>query len=736
VVFYAHSIKDKDKDKWHLLKDHLQETASIASKNASKFNSEKIAYLAGILHDAGKYAPEFQRRLEGKGGKVDHSTAGAVVAEKNFKSLGRLIAYIVSGHHSGIPDWGSEADDSALASRLNKKLCNYSAFEEEIDIPSISEQSFPKLSTINGEGFTVHFLIRFLYSCLVDADFLDTEKALDVSKSALREKDYSLKTLNKVLDDSIDIICAKSQDTHINHKRKEILDSCRQKSLHNPGLFTLTVPTGGGKTLSSLSFALRHAVKHGKDRIIYVIPYTSIIEQNAKVFKDILGEEYVLEHHSNFAFPGESKWEAQGEFAGKLEDKLKLSAENWEMPLIVTTNVQFFESLYASRSSKCRKLHNVTNSVIIVDEAQMIPTGFLKPCLSALSELTLNFNSTVVLCTATQPAIQKLLPEGVEPIEIVDEPEDLYQNFKRVKVENIGDISDEELVDMLRKNNQALCIVNSKKHARLIFEQLKEKCCGEDCFHLSTRMCAAHRTEVLKVIKQRLEDNLPCRVISTQLIEAGVDVDFPVVYRSMAGIDSVAQAAGRCNREGKLNMGVAYVFYPENHGMPKGWLKRTAELGKTALERTHDPLKPTEVESYFSALYEIEDEKLDKEGVIPKIKEQERALQFPFRTIAESFKLINEFTSTVIIPWDEDCRTILADVEYSHFPGGYVRKLQKYGVEVYDQEFKDLIEVEALEEVAGRFYVLKEEMYDKHYSKEIGLKPFTESMYFNDNLII
>lgn len=733
MIYYAHSDKEKDKRQWQLLKDHLHNTGRIAAGFVKSTGLEKTACVAGLLHDVGKYAPEFQRRLEGLDIKVDHSTAGAVEAEKLYGPVGRMLAYIIAGHHCGLPDWGSRADESSLEARLNKKLNDYSAYAGEMELPPPREVVFSSVTPATGMGFSAQFLTRFLYSCLVDADFLDTEKYLDAERAGRRNRGYSLKPLADTLDRFLDQLCAGAPDTPVNRKRREILANCRERAQQRPGLFTLTVPTGGGKTLSSLSFALRHALKYGKERVIYVIPYTSIIEQNAAVFRNILGAQNILEHHSNFAYPREEQAETEGEHTVEMVQKLKLAAENWDMPLVATTNVQFFESLFASRSSKCRKLHHMANSVIIIDEAQVIPTGFLKPCLCALVELVANYNATVVLCTATQPALGKFLPEGFKPVEIIDDPDGLYGAFKRVHVHNAGEISDDELVERMEKHPKVLCIVNSKKHARLIYERMS----GQGAFHLSTRMCPAHRTEVLKTIKERLKQKQGlCRVVSTQLIEAGVDVDFPVVYRSMAGIDSIAQSAGRCNREGLCRSGDVYVFWPEPHGMPAGWLSRTASLGGMVLKRYRDPLGLKAVKEYFSLLYDVDAGELDKKGILADIREQEKQLKFPFRSIAEKFKLIEDNTSTVIIPWDDECKKTLLEAENSRFPGIYARKLQRYGVEVYEKEFNELLACGALELVAGRFYVLREEVFERYYSRETGLNPFTESMFLHDTLII
>ncbi len=733
MVFYAHSNKEEDKGKWHLLKKHLLDTAAIASKYAEPFGAEKMTYVTGLFHDVGKYSPDFQQRLDGKNIRIDHSTAGAVEVTKHYGLLGKLLAYAIAGHHCGLPDWGSTADETSLESRLRKRLADYSAFSNEISFPCSHEVKLPAIKPIISQGFSIHFLVRMIYSCLVDADYLDTEYALDKQRSSARTGSYSLIKLAAKLDHHLDKLCSTAATTFINAKRAKILSECREKAFSPPGLYTLTVPTGGGKTLSSLSFALRHAVHYEKNRVIYVIPYTSIIEQNANVFRKILGDEHVLEHHSNYAYPNEVFDETETEFSGNVWQKMKLASENWDVPIITTTNVQFFESLYSARSSKCRKLHNISNSVVILDEAQMIPTGYLKPCLNAIVELVTNYNTTIVLCTATQPAIAGLLPESLKTVEIVEDPSKLYQAFKRVDASDLGSLNDSNLAKKLTDYPQVLCIVNSKKHARLLFNRIK----NESTFHLSTRMCPIHRSEVLKKIKEQLKKGACCRVISTQLIEAGVDIDFPVVFRSMTGLDSIAQSAGRCNREGLLKSGQLYTFWPEKHGMPGGWLKRTASLGQILLERSGDPLELEVVNNYFSLLYEIDDAELDKEDIMGEIKELEKQLEFPFRTISERFKLIDDQnTSTIIIPWDDFCRKILREADRAYYPSHYSRMLQRYSVDIYQNEFFELHGQGALQIVGERFYALQDEFYEKHYTEEVGLEPFTPSMFLHDPLII
>lgn len=732
MPYFAHSDCTMPKTEWHPLRSHLEDTAELAGKLASKFGAEKLGYMAGLLHDIGKYSPEFQRRLEGAKNQVDHSTAGAIEVLGLHKVFGVLLAYVMAGHHSGLQDWGSVEDESSLEGRLSKtNLPDFSAYRNEIKIPRPLDFSFPIKNVPSGMGFSAQFFIRFLYSSLVDADFLDTERALNIDKALLRGSGGCVEGMLEKFEQYMEHKQIQAAPTPINKRRSDILTACKQKAELRPGLFSLTVPTGGGKTLSSLAFALRHAREHDMERIIYVIPYTSIIEQNALVYREIFGEESVLEHHSNFSHPDDKSIEDL-EPNSEVWAKLRLASENWDIPLVATTNVQFFESLFAAKSSRCRKLHNLAKSVVVIDEAQMIPTGFLKPCLNALVELTTNYNVSVVLCTATQPAIGKLLPKEVDLVEIVPEPKALYQAFRRTIIKNIGKLEDNLLVEKLQEQKQVLCILNSKKHARLVYEKIQ----GEDAFHLSTRMCPIHRSETLAAIRGRLKRGAPCRVVSTQLIEAGVDIDFPVVYRSSAGIDSIAQSAGRCNREGLKDIGEVYVFKPEKHGIPAGWLSRTAEIGESVLRRYDDPLSLEAVSAYFAELFDIEGEGLDKQQILAEISEQERWLRFPFRSIADKFQLIDESTTAIVIPWNDDCKKIIEEARWHKYPGKLMQQLQKYTVQVYEQELREMIEFSLLENIAGRFHVMRLDSYNMNYCPNTGLLPVTESMLLKDTLII
>jgi len=566
--FYAHSLEGKPPSEWQPLEEHLKNVAEIARSFAESFSAGDWGYLAGLWHDIGKYSDEFQKMLgteegsdahiETKFRRIDHSTAGAKHAHISLKDKGKLLAYAIAGHHAGLLD--GKSNDACLYNRLMKEnIPDYSSCPEHIlNTKSLGDLPFA-LNVHNPKrfGFQISFFIRMIYSCLVDADFLDTEVFMGREKSSWRKGYPALHELDAKLGFALKQLSASAPRTLINKHRAAILKNCLDAAELPQGLFSLTVPTGGGKTLSSLAFAIKHALKYNLKRIIYVIPYTSIIEQNAAVFRDILGENAVLEHHSNFE-PNEE------------DHRSRLASENWDAPIIVTTNVQFFESLYRSKSSRCRKIHNIANSVVILDEAQMLPVPLLKPCLEVLRELSSAYRTSIVLCTATQPALSttETFKDGLEGVrEIASDPGKLYAEFKRVRVKKLPVISDDELADRLNEHKQVLCIVNTRGHARRIFERIRD---GEEgCYHLSALMCPEHRTATLNKIRSALLDGSPCRVISTQLIEAGVDIDFPVVFRSAAGIDSIAQAAGRCNREGKLlEGGQVFVFLPEDGTLP------------------------------------------------------------------------------------------------------------------------------------------------------------------------
>ncbi|MCK4257577.1 MAG: CRISPR-associated helicase Cas3' [Halanaerobiales bacterium] len=723
-MFYAHTRKGEKKEMWQLLEDHLTQTGNLAGSFAEKFNAKQLGYTVGVLHDLGKYSIEFQKRLEGANIRVDHSTAGMQEVFKLYdKFSAKIMSYIICGHHTGLPDIGSENYEGSLENRRIRSIHDYRAYKKEINPPDLAEFRL-NLKHSEDMAFSVYLFIKMLFSCLVDADFLDTEKYMEEQKANSRGNNVSMVELLTFFEKYMEEKIADAEDNIINSYRSEILNNCLNKAQNMPGMFSLTVPTGGGKTLSSMAFALNHAVKNGLERIIYVIPYTSIIEQNAEIFRNIFGEANVLEHHSNFQFE-------EDEDIHESSKKLRLASENWEMPIVVTTNVQFFESIFSNKGSKSRKLHNLTKSIIILDEAQMIPVKYLKASIFALCEFVNNYNSSVVLCTATQPNLTCLLPKEMNIQEIMDSPESLYEKLRRTQIKNIGELDDEDLIEELRKHPQILCIVNTREHARQLYEKLTENIDdslnnSDGIFHLSTRMYPLHRKQVLAKIRQRLkdsknrEDKLECKVISTQLIEAGVDVDFPVVYRTMAGIDSIAQAAGRCNREGKEKCADVYVFTStEKHGQPPRQIEINVSEAKSVFRNYEDALSLAGISKYFELLYDIKN--VDQKDILKDIKERSKSLGFPFVEIARKFKLIENNTLSVIVPADDRCKDLIKQLKYAPSTYKLLRKLQPYIVNLYENEFRKLMETGGISAIDSEktFYAISD--MKKFYNEHTGI---------------
>ncbi|MBI5874024.1 MAG: CRISPR-associated helicase Cas3' [Candidatus Omnitrophica bacterium] len=709
--YYAHSLEGRPKEKWQLLEEHLQNVAKQAKKFASVFGAGEWGYVAGIMHDIGKYSKEFQEMLEKSANEEasddqqrgpDHSSAGAQEAVKRLtEGIGKLFAYCIAGHHAGLLD--AQANGACLNNRLSKTLKDYSAWQDEFLELSDSIKlpiNFDGGSRIN-VGFQLQFFVRMLFSCLVDADFLDTEAFMDGKKSVLRGNSINLADLrDRVI---AEVGCISNNDTLVNRMRRKVFEQCLESAKDRPGIFSLTVPTGGGKTLSSLAFALNHAIEHGMKRVIYVIPYTSIIEQNAEVFRRVCGESAVLEHHCNFEFSQDSY-------------KVQLAAENWDAPLIVTTNVQFFETLFHYRVSKCRKAHNIANSVIIFDEAQILPVDLIKPCMATMKELVRNYHDSIVLSTATQPALNfsDEFISGLKEIkEIVENPTELYRALTRVKIEKLPSISDDEIIKRIGEYKQVLCVVNTRKHARQLYGAIPDK---KGLYHLSALMCPVHRSQTIADIKVALKGGNVCRVISTQLIEAGVDIDFPVVFRALAGIDSIAQSAGRCNREGRLvEDGKVYVFVPKKSS-PPGFLRQSTEVAEGVMRRYENILSLEAVRDYFRELYWRNEDSLDKNKILERFAEAAGNCDFSFRTIGEEFRWIENGMQAIIIPYNDEAKKLITALKISDSKE-IARKLQRFSVQVYPDIIAKLGRA-ALEPVNDRYYVL---INDHLYKNDIGL---------------
>jgi CRISPR-associated helicase Cas3/CRISPR-associated endonuclease Cas3-HD len=699
MAYYAHTRGPARAD-WQTLQEHLSATAELARQIGAATGLADYAAAAAQLHDLGKYSLAFQRRLEGAPGRVDHSTAGAVEIKKLTPEpvrewIGQMLAYCIAGHHGGLPDAGSAvdtADTPSLAGRLKRAgaLEDYSAWRAEVDPASLRiPGSFPRgFRPLRNAAFSCAFATRMMYSILVDADYLDTE-AFCGGAARPRGGYPDLPSLAAAFDRRLQQFAA--PDRPINRRRSAALQACLEQAGQPGGFFRLTLPTGAGKTLTSMAFALRHAVLHGMERIIYVIPYTSIIEQNAAVFKNSLADraEAVLEHHSTFDWDAARESE-QTNRQDSAAAKLKWAAENWDIPIVVTTNVQFFESLFANRSSRARKVHNMAKSVVILDEAQMLPVEFMTPCLMSLAELVRNYGCSAVFCTATQPELERFLPDEVKPVrELTADPQAEFDFYRRVRVHLPGKLADADLLERLNGLAQVLCIVNTRRHARALFAGLR----GEGCFHLSTLMCAAHRRQVIAEIRRRLAEGLPCRVVSTQLLEAGVDLDFPVGYRALAGLDSIVQAAGRVNREGNRPEGQLYVFSPEDaytRRMPKTIRQCAAVAGLVLQQHAQDPISTAAIRAYYNQLYAQHDARSFDSREIMQAFQMGKQLTFDFAAAAERFKLIEDDTQAVIVPFDDTARGLIEELRRTAFPLSVVRKLQPYTVNVYQPEFRRL----------------------------------------------
>ena len=686
------------------IKEHLTNTAVLAAQFSDVFNCKDWGYYCGERHDLGKYSEAFQKRIWDDGPKVDHSTAGAK------ESKIQIIQAIVAGHHSGLMDSGNASDvpgTKTLCGRLKKKIPEYNDYTKEI----ILHDQLSKPNIIATEGlktYHVSFFTRMLYSALVDADFLDTEAFMNNEQIKRSDfEDWSV-LYNRIQEQTTKYLQAKKTN-EINQKRNHILQDCITKGQNEKrGLFTLTVPTGGGKTIASLAFAAEQIKNLGLNRVIYVIPYTSIIDQTVKVFQEILGEKNVLAHHSMVNYDDESEL-STNEITMK-----KLATENWDAPVIVTTNVQFFESLYGNKSSQCRKLHHIANSIIIFDEAQMLPYDYLRPCVQSIAELIKNYRCSAVLCTATQPALSPFFPKEMRAKEICSDVPDLYEFFRRVTYKNIGEINKETLAEKIRTAKQVLCIVNSRKQASLLFEELG----SEQNFHLSTLMYPMHRKQILREIRKKLKSGSPCRVISTSLIEAGVDLDFPIVYRAVTGLDSIIQAGGRCNREGKhpQNKSTVNIFELIDAGNMPRQLKQYIAVTNMVI-RQFEQLDDLEaIKLYFNELYNLKDTGLDAKNILERIGNTNT---FPFESVSKDFSLIENNMKTIYIANDEAAEKLLEQYRYRGPNRQLLREMGQYSVSVYENQYQTLRDHGRLESLDESLSLLNGSEY---YSKEVGLK--------------
>lgn len=665
--------------------EHLRGTAALAKRFAAGFGAEADAELAGLLHDIGKCTPEFQARLHG-GAIVDHSTAGAKLA---FSRRNLPAALAIAGHHGGIPDVGNPKADGPDEASLFGRMQRPVSFDQSALPPLPGPAPAPWLSS---DWVQNAFYTRLLFSCLVDADFQDTQNFMEGAPAPRGGSAAISELLDKVRSRAATYLACKREST-IGRQRNSVLRACIDGGQTLPqGLYTLTVPTGGGKTFSSLAFALEQAAAQKLDRVIYVIPYTSIIDQTVSVFSDLLGAENVLAHYAGTEYQLAEPEKMTGAQYRKL-----LASENWDAPVVVTTAVQFFESLYSNRPSRCRKLHNIAGSVVIFDEAQTIPIDYLLPCLSAIAQLVQFYHTTAVLCTATQPAVAPLLKQLSPTLairEICPHTEALYTALRRTTLTDLGCIRPDELCGHLRRHAQMLCVVNRRSTAQELYDALPEE--GRYC--LTTLLCAHDRKRQISEIRERLARGLACRVVSTSLIEAGVDVDFPVAYREDCGLDSLLQTAGRCNREGKrrADESLVYRFSLDGKNLPVMLLKNLSALQYAARKHT-DLSSPEATHTYFTELLQLKGtEALDKKGILKATEHGIDGCMLPFAQIAGRFHLIEAPTRTIYLPIG-DGAPLCERLQKGEVSRTLLRKLGQFSVACYEPQFRALDDAGALE---------------------------------------
>lgn len=771
-AFWAHTRFDESTGELEsqALPAHLVGVAERAHAAAAKFGAS-WAHLAGLWHDLGKYRPGFQQyiriepnaNIEGRlpqGSEKTHSAAGALHALSQFESCfgptgavaARVLAYVIAGHHAGLADWAAGLDDRLLGTRAPDSEREYRQALEACKSANPSILALPggfdlrsAFAAIPGvvagaNPLACALWIRMLFSALVDADFLDTEAFMDNGRSIGRQGFATLADFQHLLDQHLvqkaaEVAARGQAASAVMRAREKVLQHCCQAALHPPGVFTLNVPTGGGKTLSSLAFALRHAARNGQRRVIYAIPYTSIIEQTVDVFAAIFGRGNVVEHHS------------QADNNDRTETaRSRLACENWDAPLIVTTNVQLFESLFASRTSRCRKLHNISDSVIVLDEAQLLPPQFLQPILDTLNLLATHYGVTVLLCTATQPTLtdatrfdpRQSLRGLPPPRPIVQDEANLFGSLDRVRIEWPADLHCPLPIDalsaQLARHDCVLAIVNTRSDAAQTVAQLDADTGDTATLHLSAALCGQHRADVIGQIRERLEgrraggDRRSLRVVSTQLVEAGVDIDFPVVYRALAGLDSIAQAAGRCNREGAMADGACgrvVVFVRDVPG-PLHSVRAGVQATRSTLgEERPDVLRPALFERYFP-LYYAGYSSRDQHGIGDHLRNNAE-FSFDFRTAARKFRLVDdEDQASVIVPYRSstpgavEIDKLVALLRRGDTDRWLLRSLQRYIVNARRRQVQAWQQRGDVQEVQPGLFLLIDAL---RYDKRFGLLP-------------
>lgn len=748
LSYFAHSAPSREH--WEPLKVHLMRVAERAAGYASAFDAADEARAAGLLHDLGKYSDLFTRRLEGAESGLDHWSVGAWAALKEYRAAGVAVALAVQGHHIGIQfgnpnslrllDPARLSDDHPLDLRLTESSYNIlleRSATDGLDLPRLDES---RVSPVGTKALDAMLGVRLLFSALVDADFIETEAHFAGAETG--ERIYRAEGPPLDAERALEVVQreverlgrkAKSSD-RIREIRRDLYEASLAAGTRSPGCFTLSAPTGSGKTLSMLAFALAHARRNPElRRVVIAVPFVNIIEQTARVYRDLLapvfGPHYVLEHHS-LSDPG------AGHGTGDLDEATrrhaKLLSENWDAPLVVTTNVQLLESLFSNRPSRCRKLHRLARSIILFDEVQTLPPALSIPTLAALSRMAERYGSTVVFSTATQPAFDHLTAEvrehsahGWTPAEIVPAELDLFGRSRRVVVEweHETRISWSELAKRIAAEPRVLVIVNLKRHTRDLVNAVRALTGAGDLFLLTTNLCAAHRERVLEEVKARLDEpGATCRLIATQCVEAGVDIDFPRVFRALGPLEAIAQAAGRCNRKGELDQGIVTVFLPEDEGYPLGGYRQATDTTRSILRQVGvdriDLTDPALFRAYYTQFYELTGAPTESTRLAVLMSDVEGR---SFVGVAEKYRLIDQDTIEVLVPYDSEVfRVLRREVEERGYPTvDWLRCARPYAIQMYRPHDRDEV-WNGLEGIPGGrgerskdwFTLLREKWYD------------------------
>lgn len=679
----------------------------------------------GMLHDIGKFQPSYQRRILGANIRVEHSACGAIAAKEQFpNAIGLMMEYCIAGHHSGLPDAGTKNDTSdmtTLYGRMYRSFEDYSVYKKELAVPLIDPQAFMNyLLQDCGKDLPLlvdkfAFLTRYCFSCLVDADSLDTAEFC--GETVERQMKADFRACLKRVDDRLDsFVC----QTSLQRARALLQQQVFQKSDQDAEIYLMNMPTGGGKTLASIKFALERAIQKGKKRIIYIIPYNSIIDQTAEELEKLFqGCGEILRHQSTFSYENEEEERKDEDYT----KAAKKAAENWDAPLIITTMVQFFHSIYDNKRRKLRKLHNMADSILVFDEAHLMPTEYLQPCLRGIAYITRYLNSEAVFLTATMPDFPRLMEQYAwKDTRILSLVEDTsaFSEFQKCSYRYEGKISEEELVTRTFSCPSSLIIVNSRAKARRIYRQ-----CGGRRYHLSTYMTAYDRKRVLADIRRELlclEKEFPdynhvpeerrITIVSTSLIEAGVDLDVYTVFRELSGLDSILQAGGRCNREGKRENGEVILF--ELEGEKDGSIADgRINMVRGILKKYLDISCPESIQEYYARFFEWKKEEIQENQITRRCHD---IGSIPFKTYADRFQMIDSRTVSLVVPRDENSRELAANLRYAG--AGLARKLQLYTCSVYEKELNDLIRQHVAEDFGTGIYCLTNSHY---YDPEIGI---------------